>query len=149
MKMSEDAWAGRVALITGGHGAIGQSIARELAHRGVNVQLADRSPRPPRAAGTSHQADVGSEEQITALIDQLLQLAARHQAMCPREHRESLARVHVPAVPQMLDDGSKPAEQEATPRIQRVVEIEDDRAGFMPHGVLPSGNDRPAPAAGR
>lgn len=72
--MSEppDGWRGRVALVTGGHGAIGQAVAGDLAGRGVTIHLADLSASREVRHGISHTLDVGDETAVARLVADIL-----------------------------------------------------------------------------
>jgi NAD(P)-dependent dehydrogenase (short-subunit alcohol dehydrogenase family) len=59
---------GRVAIVTGGSGAIGVAIARRLFSEGAAVHLVD--VKPPQENGFEfHQIDVSSEAEVDGLFD--------------------------------------------------------------------------------
>lgn len=67
--------AGKVALITGGAGGIGQATARELIRRGAKVAVTDLNPQIPQiarrlsvTAAMGAVADVGRREHLEAVV---------------------------------------------------------------------------------
>lgn len=71
-------FAGRVALITGGAGAIGQAVAAALRERGAQVVAADRSGSPASLGGEAVEPlDVTDRRSVTALVHRIEQERGR------------------------------------------------------------------------
>lgn len=71
--MTQGAFDGLVALVTGGGGMIGQAVASRLAAGGARIALADRALAEPVAAECrSYAADLADAEQVRAIVEQTL-----------------------------------------------------------------------------
>lgn len=68
---------GRVAVVTGGSGAIGRAIAERLLDQGACCHTLDPLPwsGAPREGLTAHQVDVSSEEQVDAAFAAIVESA--------------------------------------------------------------------------
>jgi NAD(P)-dependent dehydrogenase (short-subunit alcohol dehydrogenase family) len=94
--------AGRVAVVTGGAGGIGRALGRAFAARGARVVISDVDIAGAEAVareigGTAMGADVGREEDLVTLIQQVEQLVGPIDLFC------SNAGVAVAGGPEVAD----------------------------------------------
>jgi 3-oxoacyl-[acyl-carrier protein] reductase len=69
--------AGRVALVTGGGGAIGSAVASSLLHAGASVFSCDRATRPGPTGVTSLTCDVSLPAEVGSVVDAVVRDAGR------------------------------------------------------------------------
>lgn len=69
---------GKVVLIAGGNGALGQTVTPAFAKSGARVITVDRNPPPAHvAAGNAMKADVTNETDVRRLVDEVIRTAGR------------------------------------------------------------------------
>jgi len=73
---------GRVVLITGGSGALGQTVAPACVRAGAHVITVDRHPPAAQLAGmTAMQADVTDEVDVRRLVNEVIRETGRIDAL--------------------------------------------------------------------
>lgn len=73
---------GKVVLIAGGSGALGQTVVPAFARAGAQVITADRHvPSAPIAGGAAIKADVGDEADVQRLVNDVVRKAGRIDAL--------------------------------------------------------------------
>ncbi|HTK87254.1 MAG TPA: SDR family NAD(P)-dependent oxidoreductase [Nitrospiraceae bacterium] len=73
---------GRVVLITGGSGALGQTVAPACVRAGAHVITVDRHPSAAQVAGmTAMQADVTDEVDVRRLVNEVIRETGRIDAL--------------------------------------------------------------------
>jgi NAD(P)-dependent dehydrogenase (short-subunit alcohol dehydrogenase family) len=69
---------GKVVLIAGGSGALGQTVTPAFAKSGARVITVDRNPPPAHvAAGNAMKADITDEAAVRHLVDEVIRTAGR------------------------------------------------------------------------
>ncbi|MDF0642637.1 MAG: SDR family NAD(P)-dependent oxidoreductase [Nitrospira sp.] len=69
---------GKVVVIAGGSGALGQTVTPAFAQSGARVITVDRHPPPAAvAAGNAMEADVTDEPSVRRLVDEVIRTAGR------------------------------------------------------------------------
>lgn len=73
---------GKVVLIAGGSGALGQTVVPAFARAGAQVMTADRHvPSAPIAGGVALKADVADEADVQRLVNDVVRKAGRIDAL--------------------------------------------------------------------
>ena len=73
---------GKVVLIAGGSGALGQTVVPAFARAGAQVMTADRHvPSAPIAGGSAMKADVADEADAQRLVNDVVRKAGRIDAL--------------------------------------------------------------------
>ena len=69
---------GKVVVIAGGFGALGQTVAPAVARAGATVITADRNPLPAQVvAGSAMKADVTDETDVQRVVNEVIQTHGR------------------------------------------------------------------------